>query len=83
MKESCIVFVNPLTPAAVSEPLEMIGRSTYVLAWSEATAPDSNINQTAGSRSRLEYVKKSMHACRSVSAACRPAETCQRNRGNS
>ena len=54
---------NPLTPAAVSKPLEMIGRPTYVLACSEPTAPDSDINQTAGSRGRLSMWKnRCMHA---------------------
>ena len=42
-------MINPLTPAAVSKLLEMIVRSTYVLACSGATASDSDINQTAGS----------------------------------
>ena len=70
---------NPLTPAAVSKPLEMIGRSTYVLACSEPTAPYSDINQTAGSRGRLNMWKnRCMHAA--VSAACRPAEM-RRRRG--
>ena len=59
----CRIDFNPLTPVAVSEPLEMIGRPTYVLACSEPTAPDSDINQTAGSRGRLSMWKKQcMHA---------------------
>ena len=54
------------------QQFQMIGRSTYILTCS--TAPDSELNQTAGLGG---HVKKSMHACHSVSAACRPAETCR------
>ena len=58
------------------------GRSTYILAYSIATTPDSDINQTAGSSEwSSEYVRKLMHACRSVYVACRPAETRQRRGG--
>ena len=44
---------NPLMPVAISKPLEIIGKSTYILACSIATAPDSDINQTAGSGGHL------------------------------
>ena len=73
-----VPLYNPLTPAAVSKPLEMIGRSTYFLACSEATAPDSDKQTAVRLGWSSEYVKKSMHACCSVSAACRPVETCRR-----
>ena len=36
---------NPLTPTAVSKPLEMIGSPTYVLTCQEPTAPDSDITR--------------------------------------
>ena len=70
--------INPLTTVAISKLLEMIGRFIYVLARSIATALHSDINQTAGSGG-YEYVRKSMHACQSVSAAYRPAEMGQRH----
>ena len=55
--------VNPLTSAAVSKPLEVIGSPTYVLACQEPTAPDSDINQTAGSPGRPSMWKnRCMHA---------------------
>ena len=54
---------NPLTTAAVSKPLELIGSPTYVLACQEPTAPDSDINQTAGSSGRPNMWKnRCMHA---------------------
>ena len=54
---------NPLTTAAVSKPLELIGSPTYVLACQEPTAPDSDINQTAGSPGRPSMWKnRCMHA---------------------
>ena len=62
-----------------SKPLEVIGSPTYVLACQEPTAPDSDINQTAGFPWSSKYVKKWMHACRSVSAACRPAQSRRRD----
>ena len=37
----CIQCVNPLLSVAISKLLEMIGRSTYILACSIATALDS------------------------------------------
>ena len=52
---SYIIFdINPNTPmpVAISKPLEMIGKSTYILACPIATAPDSDIDQTAGSGGR-------------------------------
>ena len=50
-------------PAVVSKPLEMIGSPTYVLACQEPTAPDSDINQTAGSPGRPSMWKnRCMHA---------------------
>jgi hypothetical protein len=73
--ERCWDKLNPLTPVTISKLLELIGRSAYILACSPATAPDSDINQSAGSRGHLStYVNKSMHACQGVSVACRPAE---------
>ena len=73
------LFLNPLTPAAVSKPLEVIGSPTYVLACQEPTAPDSDINQTAGSLGRPSMWKNwCMHAA--VCAACRQAQT-RRRRG--
>ena len=48
---------NPLTPRAISERLGMIGNSTYILTCSIATAPDSDINQTAGSGGQLSKWK--------------------------
>ena len=38
---------------AISKRLEMIGKSTCILAGSIATAPESNINHTAGSGGHL------------------------------
>ena len=56
-------WLNPLTPTAVSKPLEVIGSPTYVLACQEPNAPDSDINQTAGSPGRLSMWKnRCMHA---------------------
>ena len=50
-------------PAAASKPLEVIGSPTYVLACQEPTAPDSDINQTAGSPGRPNMWKnRCMHA---------------------
>ena len=48
---------NPLTPIAISKPLEMIGKSTYILACPIATATDSDIDQTAGSGGHLSMSK--------------------------
>ena len=45
-----------------TKPLEMIGRSTYILACSRGAAPDSDINQTAGSGGHPSMWKKSMCA---------------------
>ena len=68
--------LNPLTPMALSKLLKMIGRSAYILACSTAIAPDSNINQTAGSGGHLcMWENRCMH---SASVLCRPAETRQR-----
>ena len=61
-KTSWVIF-NPLTSAAVSKPLEVIGSPTYVLACQEPTAPDLDINQTAGSTGRPSMWKnRCMHA---------------------
>ena len=40
-------------PVAISKLLEIIDRSTYILARSIATALESDINQTAGSGGHL------------------------------
>ena len=58
---------NPLTTVAISKLMEMIYRSTYILACSISTALDSDINQTAMGGHLSEHAKKSMHACHSVS----------------
>ena len=63
------VQFNPFTTVAISKLLEIIGRAAYILAWPIATALDSDINLGG----HPEYVRKSMHACHSVSVACRPA----------
>ena len=63
---------------AISKLLEVIGRSAYILACSIATALHLDINQTAGLGWSSEYLRKSMHACHSVSIVYRPAETCRR-----
>ena len=67
------MVINPFTSVAISKLLEMISRFTYVLGCSITNALHSDINQTAGSGGHLS-VRKMMHACYSVSAACRPAE---------
>ena len=41
-------FFNPLLHGTISKLLEMINKSTHVLVSSVATAPDSDMNQTAG-----------------------------------
>ena len=70
--ESC--QLNPFCTVAISKLLEMIGRSTYVLACSIddrsplGHKPDCRLGWSS------EYVRKSMHAYHSVSVACRPAE---------
>ena len=46
-------WYNPLTPVAISKLLDMISKSTYILACSISTALDSDINQTAGSGGHL------------------------------
>ena len=69
---------SPLTTIAISKLLEMIGRSTYfprVLDRDRSPLghkPDCRLAWSS------EYVRKSMHACHSVSAACRLAETRER-----
>ena len=50
-----------MTPVAISKLLEMIGRSAYILARQIATAPDSDINQTAGSHGHPK-IDACMHA---------------------
>ena len=56
-------MINPLMSAAVSKPLEIIVSPTYVLAWQEPTAPESDINQTAGSPGRPSmWQNRCMHA---------------------
>ena len=61
--EWCWDKLNPLTPVAISKLLELIGRSAYILACSPATAPDSDINQTAGSSGHLSmWENQCMHA---------------------
>ena len=52
-KSYCDCNFNPLRLVAISKLLELIGRSAYILACSPATAPDSDINQTAGSGGHL------------------------------
>ena len=53
----------PLRPVAISKLLDLIGRSAYILAFSPATAPDSDINQTAGSGGHLSmWENRCMHA---------------------
>ena len=44
---------NPLRPVAISKLLELIGRSAYILVRWPATAPDLDVNQTAGSGGHL------------------------------
>ena len=51
--EQCWDKLNPLTPVAIPKLLELIGGSAYILAYSPATAPDLDINQTAGSSGHL------------------------------
>ena len=54
---------NLLRTVAISELLEMIGRSSHFLAWSIATALHSDINQTAGSGgSPSMWENRCMHA---------------------
>ena len=66
-------------PAAVSKPLEMIGRSTYVLACLEATASNSDMNQTAGSRGRRSMWKnRCMHAAECLLRAGQPERAATR-----
>ena len=65
---------------AISKWLKMIGRSAYfprVLKRNRSPLehkPDCQLGWSS------EYVRKSMHACHSVPAACRPAEQ-SRQRG--
>ena len=76
----CVIFkeFNPLTTIAISKLLKLIGRSAYfprVLdrdRFPFGHKPDLRLGCSS------EYVRKSMHACRSVSAACRPAEQSRR-----
>ena len=44
---------NPLTTAAISELLEMIGKSSYFLVSARSTALHSGIIQTAGTHDAL------------------------------
>ena len=54
---------NSFTTVAISKLPEMIGRSTYFLAWSILTALHSDINQTAGSGDTLSMCEnRCMHA---------------------
>ena len=53
------IIDNPLRPVAISKLLELIGRSAYILTSSPATAPDSDINQTALPARECEKI---MHA---------------------
>ena len=56
-------IINPLRPVAISKPLKRNGKSAYILACSLATAPDSDINQTAGSGGVLSmWENRCMHA---------------------
>ena len=79
--------INPLTPAAVSKLLEVIGSLTYVLACQcqEPTAPDSDINQTAGSPvvQVCEKIDACMPQCVRCMQASSNAPATWRNRGNS
>ena len=79
-RESKAFNVNPLTTRAISKLLEMIGRFAYfprVLNRDRSPLGHKPDCRLGGSS---EYARKSMHACHSVSAACRPAET-RRRRG--
>ena len=59
-RSSCLSL---LRPQPFQKPLEVIGSPTYVLACQEPTAPDSDINQTAGSPGRPSMWKnRCMHA---------------------
>ena len=67
---------NHVTPVAISKLLEMIGRSAYILARRIAAAPNSDINQSAGSGGPL----RSPRVCEKIDEcvcyfACRPTET--------
>ena len=70
--------VNPLTDVAISKLLETIGISAYFPRRLDryrsllGHKPDYRHGWLS------EYVRKSMHACHSASAACRPAETAGR-----
>ena len=67
------IVYNPLTTVAISKLLEVIGISAYF-----PRRLDRDRSPLGHKPDYRQYVRKSMHACHSVSAACRPAETARR-----
>ena len=66
---------NPLTSVAISKLLEVIGISAYFPRRLDRDRSPLGHKPDYRHGWLSEYVRKSMHACHSVSAACRPAET--------
>ena len=65
--------VNPLTTAAISELLEMIGKSSYFLVSARSTALHSGIIQTAGTHDALSmWENRCMHATACLLRAGQP-----------
>ena len=71
---------NPLTSVPISKLLEMIGRSAYFPRLLDRDRSPLGHKPDCRHEWSSEYVRKSMHVCHSVSAACRPAEM-RRRRG--
>ena len=64
---------NPLTTAAISELLEMIGKSSYFLVSARSTALHSGIIQTAGTHDALSmWENRCMHATACLLRAGQP-----------
>ena len=69
---------NPLTSVAISKLLEVIGISAYFPRRLDRDRSPLGHKPDYRHGWLSEYVRKSMNACHSVSAACRPAETAGR-----
>ena len=71
------VLYNPFPTVAISKLLEMISRvHLYPRKRNCDRSPLAN-KPDCWLKWSSEHVTKLMHACHSVSVACRPAETCQ------
>ena len=71
-RSNLLSSINPLRTTVIQKLLEIVGIVRLCPSCSFATALDYRQGWSP------EYVRKSMHACRSVSVACRPAEKRQR-----